>query len=423
MTSLPSPPVRPFGSVEVVCVGDELLSGHIRDTNATWLGVHLAEVGVRLSRVSVVGDDIDAIVSAVAAAAERASLVVVTGGLGPTSDDITRDALAVLLGDGMTRDETVVAALVERAQARGRELHPDSLRMADVPVGATVLTNPAGSAPALALRVGNCEIVAMPGVPSEAEACARLHVLPKVAAAGAGAVATRSLIVPLVGETRVAQVLAPVALPGGCRLAFLPAASQVEVRLSIGSATAEQAGALLDRVVVEYQAALAAVDIVADDLPPAASLLRMLTGRGQTVAVAESLTGGALTAALVDVPGASAVVRGAVVAYATELKAQLLGVDADLLAQRGPVDGDIAVAMAEGVRRRCGSTWALATTGVAGPEPQAGHPVGEVRLGIVGPAISRAVELRLSGSRALIRELTVVHAMVELGRDITRSPR
>ncbi len=407
------------GTAEVVCIGDELLSGHVRDTNAAWLAVHLAEVGVRLLRTAVVGDDLDEICEVIDAAAGRVPLVIVTGGLGPTSDDITRAALARLLGGGLERDPALVDALQAVARDRGRELLPESLRMADVPVGATPLQNPAGSAPALRLTLHGSEVFALPGVPSEAQATARRHVL---AGRAGGRLLTRSLFVTLVPESAVAAELRGVesGLPVGVRLAYLPSATAIEVRLSATGADEASAAAVLDPLAQRVRTALSAFDAV-DDAELAPSLIGLLATRGQTVAVAESLTGGAVTSALVDVAGASAVVRGAVVAYATELKAELLGVPVELLAERGPVDADVAVAMARGVRERCASTWGLATTGVAGPAPQDGHDVGEVHIGVCGPSGTHHVRVTLAGDRARIRAACVATALLELRRALTRS--
>ncbi|NHC44572.1 CinA family nicotinamide mononucleotide deamidase-related protein [Motilibacter aurantiacus] len=399
---------------EVVCVGDELLSGRVPDANAAWLGARLAEHGVPVLRSTAVPDEVTAIVDAIGAAAARADLVVVTGGLGATSDDLTRDALAVLTGSRVVRDPALEEALRRRYADRGTEPPVGSLRMADVVEGAQVLPNPAGAAAGLRGRVGGAQVVLLPGVPAEVRAIAEQSVLPGLA--GAAGLVTRTLHVPRVAESAVGTALARLeaALPAGVRVAYLASRAEVEVRLTAAAASPAAAEEVLAPVLASARSALATLSPIVDDVPLAVGVVRRLTARGETVAVAESLTGGLVTGALTSVPGSSAVLRGGVVAYATPVKADVLGVGAGLLAERTAVDPDVALAMAEGVRALLGADWGVSTTGVAGPGPSEGKPAGEVHVGVVGPGARGAQSLRFRAEREGVRASAVAAALASL---------
>lgn len=411
----PAPGAR---HAEVLCIGDELLSGRVSDINAAWLGGRLAEHGWPVRRVVMVPDDVEVIVGAIHAAVARAALVVVAGGLGGTSDDVTRSALARVAGVGVVRDPDLEAAIVARYAATGSEPSAGGLAMADVVEGAEVLANPAGTAPGFRLLLGpdgtdgsgGTVVVALPGVPAEMRAITETWVLPSLTSA---AVVTRSLWLPAADESRVGDVLAGVerGLGPGVRIGYLAAAGSVEVRLTASGEDADAAGAVLDPVLAAARAALLDLpDALVLDRPLSETVVSVLRGAGQTVAVAESLTGGLVAAELVSVPGASAVLRGGVVAYSTDLKATLLGVPEELLRVRGAVDSDVALAMARGVRERLGAEWGVSTTGVAGPQPQDGRPVGEVHVAVSGP-VSVARVLQLRGGRELIRTQSGVAAL------------
>ncbi|MCO5992354.1 CinA family nicotinamide mononucleotide deamidase-related protein [Actinoallomurus rhizosphaericola] len=402
--------------VELLNVGDELLRGDIFNGNAGWLGRRLTEAGVEVVRDVVVPDDTETIITALREALERADAVIVTGGLGGTSDDVTRDALARAAGVALRRDPDLEARLRERAVTRGVPLAESALRMADVPEGARRLPNPAGTAPGLRVELPGGVAYAVPGVPDEMRAIVDEHVLPELTGTP---VAARVLRTATVWESVVAARLAPVEALPGVRLAYYPAPGEVRVRIT---ATGE------DRVA---EATATARDLLGgsvyaeEDLDLDRVVHRLLAERNATVAVAESLTGGLLGAELTGMPGSSATFLGGVVAYATPLKHSLLGVPADLLAAHGAVHPDVAAAMATGVRERLGASYGLAVTGVAGPEPQDGKPVGTVHIGLAeagGPPVVRSVRLPVAGdgerSRGPIRRMTVVHALDLLRRHL-----
>ncbi|WP_245627562.1 CinA family nicotinamide mononucleotide deamidase-related protein [Actinomadura oligospora] len=407
--------------VELVTVGDELLLGDTINGNAAWLGRRLAERGVDVTRSVVVGDGLEEIVQAVEEGLGRADAVITTGGLGPTSDDLTRDALAQAAGVAIVRDPELERRLRERVAAAGRELQPMALRMADVPEGARTLANSAGSAPGLRVELPGGPVYALPGVPFEMHTIMDEVVLPELAErAGLPAVARRTLRTAGLWESVVAARLAPVEAMPGVTLAYLPDPSEVRVRVT---AAGEKPSELLDEAEARVRELLGDAVYGADGETLDRVVHRLLAERGATVATAESLTGGLIGAELTRMPGSSATYAGGVVSYATGLKHRLLGVDESLLESEGAVHPDVARQMAEGVRDRLGATYGVAVTGVAGPEPQDGRPVGTVYVSVAGPGKAFCVtrpRLPVPGpgdeSRAALRRMTVVHALDLLRR-------
>ncbi|MGP4027689.1 CinA family nicotinamide mononucleotide deamidase-related protein [Actinomadura sp. 3N407] len=407
--------------VELLTVGDELLLGDTVNGNAAWLGRRLAGHGVDVTRSVVVGDDLDVIVEAVNSALGRAGAVITTGGLGPTYDDLTRDALAKAAGVALVRDPALERRLRERVAEAGRELRPMALRMADVPEGARQLGNSAGSAPGLRVELPGGIVYALPGVPFEMRTIMDEVVLPELAGiAGPPAVARRTLRTARIWESVVATRLAEVEAMNGVKLAYLPEPAEVKIRITVAGPGAAGRLAGVEARVRELLGS--AVYGVQDDTLDRV-VHRLLAERSETVATAESLTGGLIGAELTAAPGSSATFAGGIVAYATDVKRQALGVPADLLAEHGAVHPDVAAAMAAGVRDALGATYGLAVTGVAGPDPQDGHPVGTVYIGVAGPGNMRTVvspKLPVPGAgpeiRAVIRRMTVVQALDLLRR-------
>ncbi|MEO3783091.1 CinA family nicotinamide mononucleotide deamidase-related protein [Actinocorallia sp. B10E7] len=401
---------------ELLTVGDEILIGDIVNGNAAWLGRELTGAGVRVDRSAVVGDTLEAITAAVSAALAEADVVIVTGGLGPTRDDLTRDALAALAGVELVRDEALAGLIRDRVERSGLRLKPMSLRMADVPEGATMLPNPAGTAPGLRMELSGKVVYALPGVPSEMKAIMKSAVLPELGGDGAPPVLT--LRTAGIWETVLAARLAPVETLEEISLAFLPSPAEVAVRITAGTSET------LDKAVLMAKELLGTAMYGTGDQSLASVAHELLAARDRRVAVAESLTGGLLGAELTDVAGSSETFAGGVTAYETRLKHELLGVSADLLEARGAVDPEVAVQMAEGVRERLGAFYGLGVTGVAGPGAQDGKPVGTVHIGISSPEGSKsftpvlALPPDLTQARANIRRMTVVHALDLLRREI-----
>lgn len=411
---------------EVITVGAELLDGEILNGNAAWLGQRLAGIGVPVRRVSVVGDDLEDIAAAVSDAAARAPVVLVTGGLGPTQDDLTREALARSAGVELRRDPAALEVLAARLGAGGRVVPEMNLRQADVPAGAGVLPNRVGSAPGLRMALGAAVVYALPGVPRELFAMVDDQVVADLLARpwDRPVLLTRTLHTVGLWESAVATALAPFVqacqAAGNPTVAFLAAGGQTRVRITARGADPAAAQAVLADAERAARAALgpAVYGTDGDTLP--AVVLTALAGRRASLAVAESLTGGLLAARITEVPGASEVFRGGVVAYATEVKSVLLGVGPPIVEGPGVVSAAAAEAMATGVRDRLGASYGLALTGVAGPAEQEGHPPGTVFLGLAGPAdllVTR--RLRLPGERQDVRVAAVVSALDLLRRQLT----
>ena len=402
----------------VLAVGDELLLGDIVNSNAAWLGDALAGVGVRVVHSAMVGDDVTRLATALRRALEDADVVVLTGGLGPTLDDLTRDAVALVAGAPLDRDPAIEEQLRERFAAYGFPMPAEVLRQADVPRGARALDNPVGTAPGLRLELDGRLVYAMPGPPHELRAVADAHVLPELAARTGTVVTTRTLRCAGLGESAVAErIEAAVQVPDGVELAYLAGGGVVRVRF-----TTSADPAVLEPLVAASAAALghAVWGRDGDSLPGVVAAL--LAVRGQTVASAESLTGGLLGAALSELPGSSATFRGGLVAYATDTKASVAGVPPDVLARHGAVSEQAAAALAAGARARFGSQGAVSTTGVAGPDEQEGRPVGTVHVAVAGPDGPSVRTARLPGDRDRVRLLAVTAALDLLRRVLQGAP-
>jgi nicotinamide-nucleotide amidase len=397
--------------VELITVGDELLSGLVLNSNVARVADALGRLGLRLSVVTDVADDVTEIVAALNAAAGRADVVLCSGGLGPTSDDLTRDALAAAAGVELQREPGLVEVIRSR-YAEWSVAVPDlALRQADVPAGAQVLDNPLGSAPGLRMSLGRAVVYALPGVPRELVGMLDGSVIPRLAAEfGRADVATQTVRIALAGESVIAAAIADLEARAEVRFAYVALPGDVAVRLT---GTPEAVARVAEQVV----ARLGASAYSADGRGLAEVVHAELAARGATVAVAESLTGGMVAAALTDPAGASAGFRGGAVVYATEAKAEL-GVPADLLAARGPVDPDVALALASAVRSRLDAVVGLATTGVAGPDPVGQYGAGTVFVAVDSPDGHAVARLSLPPQRDLVRELSVVHALDLLRRHL-----
>jgi nicotinamide-nucleotide amidase len=408
---------------EIVAVGTELLLGQIINANAAWIGQRLAEVGWDCLRHTVVGDNQQRITGVLRESLDRADAVIVTGGLGPTQDDVTREAIAALAGVPLRRDPAIERWLEERFASMGvGRMAPMNLRQADVPEGARTIDNPRGTAPGLVIEIGGKLLYAVPGVPREMEGMLERVVLPDLAAhAGEGrAIASRTLRTAGVGESRLAEQLTPRweatgARGDGVTMAYLASPGEVRVRLTAVGATREDALARITPVEQAIRAELGPVVYGFDDETLEQVVARLLGERGLRLATAESLTGGLVGARVTTVPGASTYYRGGVVAYATEAKAAILGVDAKLLDEHGPVAEPVAAAMAEGARRAFEADVGLATTGVAGPTEQ-GRPVGDLCLAVADQAGTAATTTRAPGDRTQVRAWATTLALDLLRR-------
>jgi nicotinamide-nucleotide amidase len=360
----------------------------------------------------MIGDDLARLAVALQRALEDADVVVVTGGLGPTSDDLTREAVAAVAGVALVRDPALEDGLRARFAAYGYPMPGQVLKQADVPVGATALANPVGSAPGLRLAVGSRVVYALPGPPHELQAVAAA-VLDELRERSGTVLHTRTVSTSGVGEPTVAEIVEQaVVLPDGVALAYLAGGGVVRVRFT------GRDDDVLVRLADTAAAALGSAVWGRDDDRLDVVVHRLLASRDATVAVAESLTGGLLGAELSRMPGSSATFRGSVVVYATDLKETLADVPRPLLASAGAVSPETAGALASGARDRLGATYGVGVTGVAGPSEQEGQPVGTVHLAVSGPEGAVVRSVRLYGDRDRVRRLTVTGALDLLRRHL-----
>lgn len=408
-------------SVEIVTIGDELLLGTTVDTNAVFLARALGEIGVPIVRRATVADDADEITDAVRQALHRTGGVITTGGLGPTADDLTRPVLAKLFGRELREDPAIVAALhaLWASRGRGGPLPPSNLQQALVPDGAEVLVNAQGTAPGLKLTDAEGRwVIMLPGVPRELRHMTTTHVVPWLASRGSGMVLrSRSVRTTSIAESALAERLGPMRREvEGLPLAFLPGHDGVDLRVTARGLSAEDAAQRLDAAVAQIQAAIGIHAYATDGASMASVVLDLCAISGDTIAVAESCTGGLLGARLTEVPGSSRVVLGGVIAYSNLVKEQELGVSADDLAEYGAVSEVVAVQMARGVRGMTGATIGVGITGVAGPDggtPE--KPVGTVWIAIDVRGETTARVAIYIGDRAEIR-----HRATQVAMDLIR---
>lgn len=394
---------------DVLAIGTELLLGQITDTNSAWIGERLAEAGIDSYEHRHLGDNLDRIVAAVADMAAAADALIVCGGLGPTPDDLTRDAIARWMGVELVRRDELVEHISSIFVGRGRQMPDNNLRQADIPEGAEPIANPFGTAPGIRAEHQGRVVYAVPGVPAEMQLMMADAVLPDLMArAGERAVIrSRNLKVWGQSESGLAEMIeARVDTQTNPTIAFLARGIEgLWVRVTARAGTEAEAVALLDAEERELREILGD-DLIfgVDDETMESTLLRELRAKGLTLAVAESLTGGLVAGRVVNVPGASKVFKGGVVAYDTAVKRELLDVTADKI-----VSERCAGELADGVRRLMGADVGLGITGVAGPEEQEGEPVGTVCMGVAlrGDA-TRTARLRLPGSRDTVRQLATI---------------
>jgi len=412
--------------IEIVAVGTELLLGQIADTNSAWLGDRLAANGVASHFHQAVGDNHGRITLALRTALARSDGVIVCGGLGPTHDDITREAIAAVMNVELVRDPEIVGLIEAFFAARGRAMSANNARQADVPQGATVIPQAGGTAPGLVCPLGNKVIYAVPGVPYEMAEMFDRAILPdlraRMAEAGEeGVIASRVLRTWGASESGLAEALQDridvLDASGDVTLAFLASGIEgIKVRVTARARTPDDVTALLDKEEAEVRRAVneRLGDIVfgIDDETMEVAVAERLVARGLTFGVAESLTGGLIASRLVNVPGASAWFRGGVVAYDSQVKFDVLGVPA------GPVVTEpAAAAMAEGAARVTGADVGLGITGVAGPDEQEGVAPGTVFVGLALPGEpTQSRRLRLPGDRERVRQYGAISALDLLRR-------
>jgi nicotinamide-nucleotide amidase len=375
--------------VSILSVGTEVVLGDQIDANAAWLSQRLREVGIEVRHHVAAGDDDGDLGDALRWLLERSDAVLVGGGLGPTPDDLTREVIAEVAGVPLEQRDDLEEAIVQAFASRGLRMPASNLRQARVPRGATPF-EPVGTAPGFALEIGDVVVYALPGVPWELQALYDRDVVPDLLGrTGGGASVTRTIHVSGMGESTVAELIGPLveehADTADIALSYLATGQEIQVRLTATGPDPQAARERTEPLVAAVRRALgrAAVGVDRDRIEEAIG--RLLRDAGQTVAFAESATAGGISARVAEVPGASEVLRGGIVVYATETKTRCLGVPAELIEEHSSVSEEVTRELAVRVRDVFDADWGVAVTGVAGPGTQGGRPVGTVIWAVVSP--------------------------------------
>ena len=400
-------------TAELIAVGTELLLGNIANTDAQMLSQGLSALGINVYYHTVVGDNPQRLRAAVELARTRADIIITTGGLGPTCDDLTKNVLAECFGKPLVFHEPSarrIEAYFQRLHA-GRPMTENNYQQAMLPEGCTVLDNDWGTAPGVAFEAGGVRVIMLPGPPRECKAMFTHRVVPYLKSLADGVIVSRTLKLFGIGESSMeAQLrdemnamtnptLAPYAKEGEC-----------ELRITAKAADEKAAHALIDPGEADLKAHFGPLVYGADIPSLEAAVFALLKEKGFTLGTAESCTGGLVAKRMTDLAGVSSVFRGGVVSYATEVKHTVLGVDQDLLDQYGAVSEPAARAMAEGARKVLGCDLAISTTGVAGPDPdERGNPVGLVFIGLATPDGTWVRKVNLSMGRQRIRHIAASH--------------
>ncbi len=406
---------------EVISIGTELLLGEILDTNARYLGARLPAHGIDLYYISKVGDNLERLAGVIERAWNRSDLVITTGGLGPTEDDLTREAIGKVLAEELRLDGELADQLREFFARRGAAMPERNLKQAMLIPSARAIPNPRGTAPGWWVERDGRIIVAMPGPPSEMERMWEKEVVPALesrADAPRSVLVTRTLKTAGVGEGHIDEMVSPLLKSNNPSVGVYARADGVQLRIAAKAGSRDEARRLIEPLEAEMRAILGDIVWGADDDSMEQAVGELLRQRNLTLATMESCTGGLLANTLTNVPGSSAYFRGGLVAYATEMKVEW-GVDPEVIAEHGVISAECARAMSRAVRERLAADIGVGITGVAGPDPQEEKPAGTIHIGIdAGFAEPQSISYQFAQGREAVKRRAVSTALAMLRRTL-----
>lgn len=409
-------------TAEILCVGTELLLGEVINTNAAYIGRQLARLGISVYRTSVVGDNVARLEEAVNNALRASDLLILSGGLGPTYDDLTKETVAKALGLPMVRDEKILKDIEEYFASSGRIMPENNSKQADIPLGATALKNRTGTAPGIFIEKDEKAVVLLPGPPFELIPMFEEFVFPRLRAMSDKILISHNLHVMGMGESEVEMHLIDL-MQNSANPSLAPYAKEGEMRLRVSALADNEAEGekMCADIIEKVKASTVGKYIYAIDAENVEQLVvKALAERGLTLCVAESCTGGMLGKCITDVSGASAVFSGGVITYSDKAKMDQLGVKEETLKKFSAVSSEVAIEMADGVRKLFGSNIALSVTGEAGPSSATGKSVGTVYIGISTHESTYAIPLTVSSrrNREYIRKVSCSRALREVLKSI-----
>jgi nicotinamide-nucleotide amidase len=409
---------------EIVSIGTEILLGEILDTNARYIASHLPALGINLYRMSQIGDNQSRLANLLRDALSRADLILCTGGLGPTEDDITRDAIAEVLDEDVHVDAELEAELRAGFARRGNQRMPErNLKQAWLTPSTRPIPNPHGTAPGWWCEKDGKLIIAMPGPPAEMTRMWDAEVEPRLRGRSTGAViVSRTIKTAGIGEGQLDEMVSPLLKSTNPSIGVYARADGVHLRITARAAGSEEGFRLIEPVETELRQILGSAIWGVDDDTFEAAVLRMLDLRGLTLSTMESCTGGLLASALTDPPGASSGFKGGLVTYWTEAKEEF-GVPAQTVERYGVVSDETALAMAKAVRERFGTDLGVGVTGVAGPAPEDGRPVGEVHIGLDAGPFTDVLRFNFPQRREAVKRRAVTNALQLIRRSLLAMER
>lgn len=403
---------------EIITIGDEILIGQIIDSNSAWMAQQLNAVGIRVKQISSVSDNREHILTAIKEASERADIILITGGLGPTKDDITKTTLAEYFNVGMKRDQETLDNVTQIFKRFNRPLLDVNIRQADVPKNCEVLLNKNGTAPGMWFQENKKIYVSMPGVPHEMMYLMEDLVLPKLKLAfNLPKILHQTILTAGEGESFLAERIADIEdqLPPEIKLAYLPKLGTVRLRLSAYGDNEEKLKQELELQTQKLIERLGSTVVATEDIPLEKAILLLMAKNKQTLSLAESCTGGYIAHLFTSQPGASSVFLGGAVSYSYAMKEQMLGVSSDTLWETGAVSEETVREMVEGALRNFSSDYAIAVTGIAGPDGGTpDKPVGTVWIGVARKDKTVAKRYVFGNKRIQNIERTAIYAMVDL---------